>query len=63
VLQGRLQLAPSVPQGGKLGATCFSAASCQARTQDRARHRPDRASASGLGSCLSALRGYDLSIS
>jgi hypothetical protein len=62
-LQGRLQLVPSVPQGGKLRATCFSASSCQARTLDRARHRPARASASGLGSCLSALRGYDLSIS
>jgi hypothetical protein len=48
-LQGRLQLAPSVPQGEKLGATCFSASSCQARTQDRARHRPDRASAFGPG--------------
>ena len=48
-LQGRLQLAPSVPQGGKLGATCFSASSCQTRTLDRARHRPDRASAFGPG--------------
>ena len=27
----------------KLGATCFTAATCQARTLDRARHRPDRA--------------------
>ena len=45
-----------------LGITCFRRPTCQARTLDRACHRPERASASGLGSGLAALRGYDLSI-
>ncbi len=48
---------------GSRRTTCFRRPACQARTQDRARHRPDRASAFSPGVGPLALRGYDLSIS
>ena len=41
----------------KLGTTCFRRPACQARTHDRACHRPDRAGAFGTGVRPSAFRG------